>query len=152
MIMIAINNIGWFAMCQMLYTKDLVFVCLVAQSCPTLCNPIDCSPLSPLSMGILQARTLEWVAMPSSRASSQPSDWTWVSHIAGGFFTVWATREALLSPYFCPFLIAMLGLTHGQSPWCWERLRAEGEEGVRGWDGWMASLMQWTWTWENFGR
>ena len=33
--------------------------------------------------------------------------------------------------------------------WCWERLRAEGEEDIRGWDGWMASLMQWTWTWAN---
>ena len=36
--------------------------------------------------------------------------------------------------------------THWKSPWCFERLRAEGEEGVRGWDGWMASPMQWTWT------
>ena len=43
-------------------------------------------------------------------------------------------------------------LTHWKSPWCWERLRTEGEEGVRGWDGWMASPMQWTWTWANFGR
>ena len=47
-----------------------------------------------LSMGIVQARILEWVAMPSSRGSSQPRDWTQVSHIAGGFFTIWATREA----------------------------------------------------------
>ena len=42
--------------------------------------------------------------------------------------------------------------THWKSPWCWERVRAEGEEGVREWDGWTASLMQWTWTWANFGR
>ena len=41
--------------------------------------------------------------------------------------------------------------THWKSPWCWERLRAEGEDGIRGWDGWMASLMQWTWTWVNLG-
>ena len=47
-----------------------------------------------LSMGILQARILEWVAMPSSRGSSQPRDRTQVSCIAGGFFTIWATREA----------------------------------------------------------
>ena len=47
-----------------------------------------------LSMGILQARILEWVAMPSSRGSSQPRDWTQVSWIAGGFFTIWATRKA----------------------------------------------------------
>ena len=39
-----------------------------------------------------------------------------------------------------------------QSPWCWEASRAEGEEGIRGWDGWMASPMQWTWTWANSGR
>ena len=36
-----------------------------------------------------------------------------------------------------------------KSLWCWERWRAEGEEGVRGWDGWMASPMQWKWTWAN---
>ena len=41
--------------------------------------------------------------------------------------------------------------THWKKPWCWERLRAEGEEGDRGWDGWMASLTQWTWVWENSG-
>ena len=45
-------------------------------------------------MGILQAGILEWVAMPFSREFSQPRDHTQVSHIAGGFFTVWATREA----------------------------------------------------------
>ena len=47
-----------------------------------------------LSLGILQARILEWVAMPSSRGSSQPRDRTQVSHLAGGSFTIWATREA----------------------------------------------------------
>ena len=51
------------------------------------------APLS-MSMGILQARILEWVAMSSSRGSSQSRDRTQVSHVAGGFFTVWATREA----------------------------------------------------------
>ena len=49
---------------------------------------------APLSMGILQARILEWVAMSSSRVSSQPKDQTQVSCITDGFFTVWATREA----------------------------------------------------------
>ena len=37
-------------------------------------------------------------------------------------------------------------------PWCWERLKAGGEGGDRGWDGWMASLTQWTWVWANSGR
>ena len=44
--------------------------------------------------GILQARILEWVAFSFSRGSSQPRDETQVSHIAGGFFTSWAPREA----------------------------------------------------------
>ena len=48
---------------------------------------------APVSMGILQARILEWVAMPSSRRSSQPRDRTQVSFIAGKFFTVWASQE-----------------------------------------------------------
>jgi len=43
---------------------------------------------APLSMGILQARILEWVAMPSSRGSSKPRDQAQVSRIAGGFFTL----------------------------------------------------------------
>ena len=40
-------------------------------------------------------------------------------------------------------------LTHWKRPWCWERLRAGGEGGNRGWDGWMASLTQWAWVWIN---
>ena len=48
--------------------------------------------------GILQARILEWVAFPFSKGSSQPRDGTQVSHIIGGFFTSWATREAPMSP------------------------------------------------------
>ena len=43
-------------------------------------------------------------------------------------------------------------LTHWKRTWCWEQLRAGGEEGDRRWDGWMASLTQWTWTWANSGR
>ena len=70
-------------------------LCLITQSCLALCDPMDCSPVAHLSMGILQARILEWVAMPSSRGSPQPRDRTQVSCIAGGFFTIWATREAL---------------------------------------------------------
>ena len=55
---------------------------------------MDCSLQAPLSMGILQARILECVAMPSSRGSSQPRDRTQVSCIAGGFFTAWDATEA----------------------------------------------------------
>ena len=62
-------------------------VCSVAQWCPTLCGLWTVAHQIPLSMGILQARILEWVAIPSSRGSSQPRDQTQVSRIAGRFFT-----------------------------------------------------------------
>ena len=53
------------------YTLLVPALCLVAQSCPTLCNPMTAPRQAPLSIGILQARILEWVAMPFSRGSSQ---------------------------------------------------------------------------------
>ena len=56
---------------------------LVTQSCLTLCNPMDCSPPGSSIHGILWARILAWVAIPSSRRSSQPRDRTWVSCTAG---------------------------------------------------------------------
>ena len=100
----------------------------VAQSCQTLCNPMDCSLPGPYVHGILQARILvkvkmlsnvwllatPWtaahqappsmdfpgkssgvvaIAIPFSRGSSQPRDWSWVFCTAGRFFIVWATRE-----------------------------------------------------------
>ena len=69
-------------------------VCAVAQSCLTLCDPINYSPPDSSVCGILQVRTMEWVVISFSRGSSQPRDWTQVSCIAGRFFTIWATREA----------------------------------------------------------
>ena len=66
----------------------------VSELCLTLCNPRDCSPPGFSVYGILQAKILEWVAIPFSRGSSQPRDWTLVSHIANIFFTIWAAREA----------------------------------------------------------
>ena len=64
--------------------------CEVTQSCPTLCDPMNCRPPG----SSVQARILEWVAISFSRGSSWPRDWTWVSHIAGRRFTIWATMEA----------------------------------------------------------
>ena len=60
---------------------------LVAQSCPALCGPRDCSRPGSSVHGSSQARILEWVAIPFSRGSSGPRDSTQVSCIAGGFFT-----------------------------------------------------------------
>ena len=69
-------------------------VCLVTQSCLTLCNPTNCSPPGSSVHGILQAIILEWVVTSFSWGSSRPRDWTWVSCIAGRFFISLVTREA----------------------------------------------------------
>ena len=92
-------------------------IILCSQSCPTLCDPMGCSLPGSSVHGILQARILEWVAIPFSRASSQPGDQTWVSHIAGRFFTVWTTREAQIqSPETKSYL--------RRSQWLWQPLNS----------------------------
>ena len=65
---------------------------------------------APLSMEFSRQKQLEWVAIPFSRVSSQPRDQTQVSHTAGGFFTVWATREAQTTQGCSSF--------HGWSVYC----------------------------------
>ena len=70
-------------------------LCEVAQSYPTLCNPMDCSLSGSSIHGIFQARVLEWIAISFSRGSPQARNRTRVSRIAGKRFTVWATRETL---------------------------------------------------------
>ena len=61
---------------------------LFAHFCPTLCNPMDCSHQTQLSLhGIFQARILEWVSISSFRGSSQPRDWTCIFYITGRLFT-----------------------------------------------------------------
>ena len=64
---------------------SLVHACMHAKSlslCPTLCDPMDCSPPNFSVHGILQAGMLEWIAMPSSRGSSQSKDQTYVSYVS----------------------------------------------------------------------
>ena len=76
-------------------------LCLVAQLCSTLCDPMDCiARQAPLSMRILQARILEWIPYPFSRGTSRPRNRTGVSCIAGRFFTDWPIREAWISIYW----------------------------------------------------
>ena len=65
----------------------------VAQSCPTLCDLMDCSLPGSSVHGVFQARVLEWFAISFSRGSSHPRDRTQVSRTVGRCFTVWATRE-----------------------------------------------------------
>ena len=71
---------------------------LVAQSCPTLCHPMDCSPLGSSVHGILQAKILEWVPISFSRGSSQPRDQTRVSCVNRRILHHCTTWEAL-SPH-----------------------------------------------------
>ena len=70
-------------------------VCVLSHSVVSdSCDPTDCSLPGSSVHGILQARTLEWVAVSFCRGSSQPRNQTWVSYIAGRLFTNWATKEA----------------------------------------------------------
>ena len=68
---------------------------LVAQSCLSLFDPTDCNASGSSIHGILQARILEWGAIPFSKEYFQPRNWTWTSGIAGKFFTIWAIKETL---------------------------------------------------------
>ena len=97
----------------------------VAQSCLTLCDPVDCSPPGSSIHEILQARILEWVAISFSRGSSQPRDRTQVFRIAGRRFNLWATRG-----WFCIGLILSGPMTLVPSDMirpryltdCWQRI------------------------------
>ena len=81
----------------------------VVQSCPTLCDPMDCSLPGSSIHGIFQTRVLEWVAISFSRGSSQPRDWTQVSYIVGRRFIVWATRVVLVEVLLWRNLKCLLG-------------------------------------------
>ena len=85
---------------------------IVTQSYPTLCSPINCSPPGSSVHGILQARILEWVAMPFSRGSSQPKDRTWVSLIESRFFTIWSTWESRKSRDVLRWWVLLLPLCY----------------------------------------
>ena len=73
------------------------------QSCLTLCDPMDCSLQGSFIYGILQARILEWVAIPSSRGSSWPRDQTWVPRIVGRVFITEPTGKEMIEkvPMYC---------------------------------------------------
>ena len=99
---------------------------LFTQLCLTLCNSLDYSPTGSSVHGILQARVLEWVAMPSSRGYSQPRDQTRVSFIAGRFLTIWATREAHIqhkTSKFPALRLTYLHFLHDTTVLIWTRPR-----------------------------
>ena len=94
-----------------------VHICTqLLQSCLTFWDPMDCSLPGSSVHGTFQARLLEWVAMPSSRRSSQPRDWTsvsYVSRIAGRFFTI----EPPGKPHDIAYCLANQGPSENET-WC----------------------------------
>ena len=85
-----ISKIFWFKLFSKL-NKFTLFILIESESLSVMSDSLW-PPIDYTVQGILQARILEWVAFPFSRESFQPRDRTEVSHIAGGFFTSWATR------------------------------------------------------------
>ena len=132
---------------------------LIAQSCPTVWDPQDCSPPGSSVHGILQARTLDWVAIPLSSGPSQPRHQTQVFCIAGRFFTVRATREAQIDIYLYLYSKMEKAMAPNSSTLAWKipwteepgRLQSMGSLGV-GHD-WVTSLslftfMHWRRKWQ----
>ena len=82
--------------------------------CLTLSDPMDSSPSGSSVRGILQARILEWVAIPFSRGSSWPRNWSQVSCSADRFFAIWATGRV---KFFCCCSVAQLMSDFFGNPW-----------------------------------
>ena len=141
---------------------------LVAQLCLTLCDPMDCSPAGSSVYGILQARILEWVAIPFSRRSSQLRDWTQVSCIASRFFTTepqlgtkegWALRnwcfqtvvleKTLESSLDCKDIKSVD--SKGNQPWIFIGSTDAGAEALILWPPGAKSQLIWkrSWCWER---
>ena len=101
-------TVSWKSFTSCVHAKSL-------QSCPTLCNPMDCSLPGSSVHGIFQAIVLEWIVISFSRGSSHPRDWTCISYfscIASGFFTTNTTWETLLPPKKQFFPLGLLLLPH----------------------------------------
>ena len=138
--------------------KYIQNVCVsVAQLCLILCDLMGCSLCSSVH-GILQARILEWKAIPFSRGSSWPGVRTHIACIAGGFLTVWATREAniqnskrklchvRLLPVCLPFVHLSIhpSLPHPSSP----SIHSSTQKDTRWW--WTHSLSQLPWYFHTY--
>ena len=121
--------------------------CSVAQLCPVLCDPMDCSPPGSSVRRISQARILEWVSISFSRGSSWPKGWTWVSCITGRFFTTEPPRKTTSmaldqqineQKIFCYFLLGELGgaqwMPYRLGPEIWSQGKSAGKLNLLTWD------------------
>ena len=124
--------------------------------CPTLSDPLDCSPPGSFVHGILQARLLEWVAVPSSRGSSQPRDSTCVSCTAG-----WACREAHTGSGWAPnptwltplfkgelWIQTRRGALRGLALSCHESRNSQQLQEAAGTDFPWCFQRPWPWSWD----
>ena len=100
--------------CCRITSRSLATECVRAQSCLTLCDPMDCSPPGSFVHQISQARILEWVSISSSRGSSRPRDRTCISCMVGGFFTTEPPGKSAVKQVLAPLdgLILYLLLLH----------------------------------------
>ena len=130
----------------------LLLLLLSLQSCPTLCDPMNHSPLGSSVCGILQARVLEWVAMHRSRGSSQPRDQTLGLLHCRQILYHSVTREVLHVEFYSHWTTVAPNPTHlflylhfwiprGQRPWCYHLVLFSSLGCRRLWDlvGWMSS-------------
>ena len=116
-------------------SREYMCACSVAQSCPTPCDPMDCSPPGFSVHGISQARILEWVAISYSRGSSWPRDQTQVSCIGRRILYHWATGEAssrgweiVMRAILVVVLINFNGCSDGRRRVIRERVKDRGQQ------------------------
>ena len=124
---------------------------MVTALCLTLCDPLDCSPLGSSIHRISQARILEWVALPFSRGSSWLRYRICIPALAGRFSTTVPSGKLTLEEGETQRqkYRSMEQNRKSRDKSTWKRLKVGAEGENRGWDGWMASLTQWTWVWVN---
>ena len=151
---------NWWWPAQWLDWEEAPTCVLVAQSCLTLCDPLDCSLQGSSVHGIFQMKIVEWVAISFSRGSSRLRDQTQVSCIVGRLFTTWASREASLihtklapKNRYCRSLVVCCpsdplypGIQLSESQWdhyiwdvcsanCWDTLKTVMPAAIGQWNG-----------------
>ena len=142
----------WYCLCDgHTHEKILCITCMRAKSpqlCSTLCDPMDCRPPGSSVRKILQARILEWVAMPSSWGSSPP--WDWISYVSCTGRWVLYHQHHLGSPVCIIFMCKVQEDDPGKIPdscCLWEEMGNDIREKQRGASLWWLVLSFWSQGW-----